>query len=222
MSKKPAKSKAKLKVVSCDDGLVKAQALLSTTTPGATLHAADRINVQQELLPPDWQRGLPPVVNENSVVLVLGTFPGTQSLLRQEYYAGPGNRFWCLIGKIFGYEGDLRQQDYSVKKRFVIDHGVALWDVAESALRVGAADSAIKDWNPTDLPRLLQRYPGINRIILNGGKGEKMFNTAKDMLGKENPPRTIRIPHFQCGSTSGANQQRFPWPVLYQNWLPHF
>lgn len=217
MSEKAAKAKSK--AMSCDGGFTTGQ---KATAPAACLNESNPIDIEHNPLPPGWQRGLLPIIDDNSTILVLGTFPSTQSLLRQEYYAGLGNRFWCLVGEIFGYEGDLRQQDYAVKKKFLIDHGVALWDVAESALRVGAADNAIQAWRANDLPGLLQRYPGISRIILNGGKSEEMFNAAQETFGQEIPPRTIPLQPVRCGSTSGANQHHFPCTVLFHNWQPHF
>ena len=44
--------------------------------------------------------GLPPVVDENTEILILGTLPSDMSLAAEQYYANPGNDFWKLIGAV--------------------------------------------------------------------------------------------------------------------------
>src|SRR5205814_8786138 len=46
------------------------------------------------------KRGLPPVVQPNARVLLLGSFPGEESLRQAQYYAHPRNQFWRLLGDI--------------------------------------------------------------------------------------------------------------------------
>jgi hypothetical protein len=41
--------------------------------------------------------GLPPVVDENTEILILGTLPSDKSIAAGEYYANPGNDFWKLV-----------------------------------------------------------------------------------------------------------------------------
>jgi hypoxanthine-DNA glycosylase len=40
------------------------------------------------------KHGLPPIVDENSRIVILGTLPGDLSLREQQYYADPSNQFW--------------------------------------------------------------------------------------------------------------------------------
>src|SRR5207302_4785311 len=56
-------------------------------------------------------RSFPPVVDERSLVLVLGTLPGEESLRRQEYYAHPRNLFWPIAGALFGDAPPARYPD---------------------------------------------------------------------------------------------------------------
>ena len=37
--------------------------------------------------------GLPPVIDENTKILILGTLPSDMSLAAEQYYANPGNDF---------------------------------------------------------------------------------------------------------------------------------
>ena len=42
-----------------------------------------------------------PVYNEESRILILGSFPSVKSRENQFYYGHPQNRFWKLIAEIF-------------------------------------------------------------------------------------------------------------------------
>ncbi|MBP5706106.1 MAG: DNA-deoxyinosine glycosylase, partial [Spirochaetales bacterium] len=44
----------------------------------------------------------PPLFNDESKILILGSFPSVKSRENQFYYGNPQNRFWKLISAIFG------------------------------------------------------------------------------------------------------------------------
>lgn len=49
------------------------------------------------------QHEIPPVFDENSRVLVLGSFPSVQSRKAAFFYGAPGqNRFWRVLSAVFG------------------------------------------------------------------------------------------------------------------------
>ena len=50
------------------------------------------------------KQGLQPVVGDNPRTLILGSLPGDESILRQEYYGNPKNLFWKVIGNILGLQ----------------------------------------------------------------------------------------------------------------------
>lgn len=134
------------------------------------------------------------MVSRRSRVLILGTMPGPVALKRRQYYGFPGNHFWPIVADVLGEE---RTTDYRLRKKMILDHGLALWDVFGSCLREGAADSAILEEQVNDIPGLLRRFPGIRAVFLNGG-------TAADTFERFFTHRVAR-PTFRMPSTSPAH-----------------
>ena len=58
----------------------------------------------------------------------------------------------------------------------LLRHGVALWDTAASCEREGSLDAAMKDVILNDVGALLDMYPRIGRIFLNGGEACRLFS----------------------------------------------
>jgi len=46
----------------------------------------------------------PPIISENSKILILGSVPGIRSLQMQQYYAHPQNGFWKILFILFNQE----------------------------------------------------------------------------------------------------------------------
>ena len=40
---------------------------------------------------------LPPIVDNNTRVLIVGSMPGQQSLEKKQYYGNPRNHFWSIM-----------------------------------------------------------------------------------------------------------------------------
>ena len=158
--------------------------------------------------------GLAAVGPANARILILGSFPSAESLARQQYYAKRSNRFWKLIGTVYG-ENDFTGRPYADKLALLIRVRIALWDTAAACERPGSADSRIRQpaWN--DIPGFLATHPDITRIILNGSTSARFFADA----AKDWPQPSIGIPQaVQCLSTSAANQRWAPWERLRENW----
>jgi hypoxanthine-DNA glycosylase len=45
--------------------------------------------------------GFPPVIDQNTEILTLGSLPSDLSIAAGEYYANPKNQFWKIIFAIF-------------------------------------------------------------------------------------------------------------------------
>lgn len=115
---------------------------------------------------------LDPIINQDSLVLVLGSMPGMESLAKQQYYANQKNQFWEILTTIFDKEDSM---DYSTRISILHENKIALWDVIHSCQRIGSLDSNIKDEMPNDFQELLKSYPNIKLIVFNGGKAYEVF-----------------------------------------------
>lgn len=114
---------------------------------------------------------IPPLYNEKSKVLILGSFPSVKSREENFFYGHPQNRFWKVLAAVFE---EAVPQSVERKREFLYKHGIALWDVIASCEIEGSADSSIRDVVPNDISGIL-RSSSIHRIFLNGKTTEKYF-----------------------------------------------
>lgn len=141
-------------------------------------------------------RSLPPVITEASRVLVLGTMPGERSLEAREYYAHPRNAFWRLMHDILGVPAKL---PYADRIAALLAAGVALWDVIATANRRGSLDAAIREAKPNNFGALFVEFPGIETVLFNGGKAEKLWQRH---VGAQ--PRRIDLRTMPSSSPANA------------------
>lgn len=134
-----------------------------------------------------------PIYDENSKVLILGTFPSVKSRENQFYYGHPQNRFWKVLAKIF--ECDI-PQTIEEKKKLLLEHNIAVWDVIESCSISGSNDSSIRDVVPNDISKMIKVAP-IERI---GGNGTKAFELYQKYVYTDVKMEMTKLP-----STSPAN-----------------
>ena len=60
-------------------------------------------------------QSLPPIIDESSEILILGTMPGKESLRSKEYYAAPNNSFWKIMKRLFN-SNKLRGKSFVFKE----------------------------------------------------------------------------------------------------------
>ena len=113
----------------------------------------------------------PPVADETSEILILGSFPSVKSRENQFYYGHPQNRFWKMLAGV--YDEPVPEQ-IPEKKAFLLRHHLALLDVIASCEITGSSDSSIRKVTVNELDQLLQTAP-IRKILLNGGKAAELF-----------------------------------------------
>ncbi len=135
----------------------------------------------------------PPLFDKNSKILILGSFPSVKSREQLFFYGHPQNRFWKVLAAVFGVK---TPDGIDEKRKFLLSHRVALWDVIASCEITGSADSSIKNVQANDLSCILSGAD-IKQIFVNGKTAEKYFNQyTKDVIHRE----AVCLP-----STSPAN-----------------
>src|ERR1700757_1156986 len=113
---------------------------------------------------------LPPVIPNNAKVLILGTFPGCESLLQENYYAHGTNSFWKLLFTVFDKP---ISKNYEERVKLLHDNNIALWDIIASCSREGSSDKKITNPTPNNIPSLLESNPSIKTIIITSGDVQK-------------------------------------------------
>ncbi len=148
---------------------------------------------------------IPPLYNESSRLLILGSFPSVQSRQGMFFYHHPQNRFWRVLAAVYGCAVP---ETIEEKKAMLIANHVALWDVIASCEIEGSSDASIRRAVPTDLGPILEAAP-IQRIFCNGAASHRFYNLHQ-------LPRTglkaVRLP-----STSPANAA-WTLPKLISAW----
>ena len=112
-----------------------------------------------------------PVYNKNSKILILGSFPSVKSREQGFFYGHPQNRFWKVVAAVYGSQVPVTIEE---KRSFLLQHGIAVWDVIQSCEIVGSSDSSIRDVVANDLSVILDAAD-IRQIFVNGRKAEELY-----------------------------------------------
>ena len=135
---------------------------------------------------------IPPLYDENSRILILGSFPSVKSREANFFYGHPQNRFWPLMAAIFE-----RPPFRSVEE-----------DVIFACDIVGSSDSSIKNAVPSNL-LTIKETGDLRAVITNGRTSGKMYDKyQKKELGMD----ALTLP-----STSPANAA-WSFERLYAEW----
>ena len=148
---------------------------------------------------------IPPVFDDESRILILGSFPSVRSREEMFFYGHPQNRFWKTLAAVFEDEIPLTVEE---KRTFLHRHRIALWDVIKSCEIAGSSDSSIKNVVPNDISRILSSCQ-IERIYTNGRMADLYYRKFVYPIIKR---ETICLP-----STSPANA-RMTLKELIQSW----
>jgi double-stranded uracil-DNA glycosylase len=139
--------------------------------------------------------GFPPVVNDATRILILGSFPGEASLSAGQYYAHPRNQFWRLLSAVL--RDEIAGLPYEQRLQRLLSHGIGLWDVIATCEREGSLDTAIRRAEANEFAMLKHQCPQLDKVCFNGktsGRFEPVFAAAGF--------RTLVLP-----SSSPANAQ---------------
>ncbi|MGO3307397.1 MAG: DNA-deoxyinosine glycosylase, partial [Sphingobacterium sp.] len=120
-----------------------------------------------------FKKSFPPIIAHDPRVLILGSLPGDRSLIENQYYAHPQNRFWPMMTAFLNGNHDA---NYNERVDLLQKNGICLWDVCKSAKRAGSMDTDILQEVPNDIALLLDQYPSISSILFNGQKAQQLFD----------------------------------------------
>jgi len=136
-----------------------------------------------------------PLFNENSRVLILGSFPSVKSREQNFFYGHPQNRFWKVIAAVFDQPVP---ETIEEKKQLILNNGLALWDSIASCEITGSSDASIRNVRANDIGIILDSC-GIEHIYCNGRKSHELYCKY---IEPQNGLKATCLP-----STSPANAQ---------------
>lgn len=136
---------------------------------------------------------IPPVWRADSRILLLGSFPSPKSREQAFFYGHPQNRFWRVLGAVYGAEVP---QTRGEKIEFLYAHRLALWDVIASCEIEGASDASVRDAVPNDLTPIL-RGAEIAAICTTGATAHRLYRRLIEPV--------TGVPAIALPSTSPAN-----------------
>lgn len=151
---------------------------------------------------------IPPVVDVNCRLLILGSFPSVKSREDGFFYGHPQNRFWRVMAEILN---ETVPTDIPSKRAMLLRHHIALWDVIASCRIEGSSDASVKDAVPVQI-RIVTDAAPIKHVICNGALAGKLYKRyLQPITGIE----AVVLP-----STSPANAA---WSLekLIQAWEKH-
>ena len=148
---------------------------------------------------------IPPLFDQNSKKLILGSFPSIKSREAMFFYGHPQNRFWRLIAMIYGEDAPLSTEE---KSKLILKHNLALWDSIKTCTITGSADSSVKDVVPNDLSVILNGSR-VTEIYCNGALSYKMY---MKYIFPTTQTEAVKLP-----STSPANAA-YSIERLYESW----
>ena len=116
---------------------------------------------------------IPLFINDDSRYLILGSLPSVKRREEQFYYAHKRNRFFAVLSNVFKEDTPLSVEE---KKAFLTRHKIALYDVIYECDIHKSSDASIKNAKVIDILDILNRYPSIKVIAINGGKAKSLFD----------------------------------------------
>ena len=146
-----------------------------------------------------------PVYDGTSRILILGSFPSVKSRETGFFYGHPRNRFWKVLA---GINGSAVPESVEEKRLFLLEHGIAVWDVIAACTIHGSSDASIRDVVPNDLTPILETAD-IRGIFTNGSTSHRLYQKYQEPVTGR---KAVRLP-----STSPANAA-FSYEQLCEEW----
>ena len=135
----------------------------------------------------------PPLYDEHSGILILGSFPSVKSREQLFFYGHPQNRFWKVLSSVLNCPVP---QDIPEKRSMLLTHHVALWDSIGQCEIEGSSDASIEAVVPNDLSPIFSAAE-IRQVFCNGKKSWEMYRLYQE--------KATGMPAVCLPSTSPAN-----------------
>jgi hypoxanthine-DNA glycosylase len=156
-------------------------------------------------------KALPPVADERTRLLILGSLPSAKSLAIGEYYGNPRNQFWSLIGGVLDVPA-FASRPYAERLATLRRRGIGLWDAIAEACRQGSLDAALRDVVPADLTGLADRLPQLRVIAFNGQRSEQL--AIRHHPGLAARYTLLRLPQSSPARAMPAGAKAAAWSIL--------
>lgn len=141
------------------------------------------------------KKGLEPLIDSNTEILILGTMPGDVSLKTKQYYANRKNQFWKIIFELFN-SGNI-EYNYIKKTELLLKNKIGLWDVLRKSKRTGSLDSNISEEEFNDFKKIFAEFPKLRIIVFNGKTAANYFKENRAVFNDKE--------YYILPSTSSAN-----------------
>ena len=156
----------------------------------------------------------PPVYDETSRILILGSFPSVKSREAAFFYGHPQNRFWRVLAAVFG---ESVPETVADKTALLLRRRVALWVVAAACEVAGSSDASIRAVVPNDLSPIF-RAAAIRAVFCNGGTAYRYYEKFNsNNSSNRGPAAEAAAVGVKLPSTSPANA-RWTLPMLVEAW----
>lgn len=149
----------------------------------------------------------PPIADENSMILILGTMPSKDSLRLNQYYANTRNSFWKIMFALFN---EPFSENYEIRKSLLLNNNIAVWDTLKACVRESSADADIVFPEPNDLNELLSKCPEIKYVFCNGKDAEAYFNKYFQSLNI----KCIYLPSTSAANAIGWDRKFNEWKII--------
>lgn len=139
---------------------------------------------------------LPPLYDQNSRILILGSFPSIKTREAGFFYGHPQNRFWPMLSALLEIDPPLSATEPERTSRIVLARDIAMWDSIESCGIIGSSDSSIRNVVPNDFTKIFATAD-IKHVFCNGSTAYRYYRQYRH--------RTDKIGVSRMPSTSPAN-----------------
>ena len=161
----------------------------------------------------EFPEALPPWYDQNSKILILGSFPSIKSLSCGCYYGHPSNRFWKILADIFHEDIPVAPE---ARKAFALSRGIALTDALSACSRQNSADD-FKEVEPNVkiISEILEKS-NIQKIFTNGKAAGGFFEKYLKEVVVEIKPNIIykNLPSTSSRNVIGYDTLLSMWNII--------